>query len=224
MKRILAILLSLVMIVLPLASCDEGDTSHYNTRTAAFYGGISKDSFYFKMTFTNNGETYVFTQATNGKTVTTIEDRDGTANDTYNIVDGNAVHALDLKSKEYDTIINGKGQSFLFADYTASMFQNAKKVSNEEFEGKKYYCEVFSTSSYSDGSFSGENRYYFDGNKLKAIEIIDGGKLIMVMRMTEYSNKIPDDIYLNAPKDFTPGTLQVETEIDYNEYWGNLTP
>ncbi len=225
MKKTVAILLSLVMLVCVFASCGDSDEhQHFETRTAAFYGGMAKDSFWFKMSFTNNGETYVFTQATNGKNVTTIEDHDGTERDTYQLLEGNRLHILNVSRKTYDTIVNGKGQNFLFADYNASMFNNPKKTDNEEFEGKTYYCETFSTSSYTDGAISGENKYYFDGNKLVAIEIIDGGDLIMVMRFKEYSNTIPKDVYVEIPKDFEGETLQVENEIDYNEYWGDLTP
>ncbi|MBR6754480.1 MAG: hypothetical protein IKM22_00945, partial [Clostridia bacterium] len=59
MKKTVAILLSLIMCVCVFASCGDSDEhQHFETRTATFYGNMAKDSFWFKMSFTNNGETY----------------------------------------------------------------------------------------------------------------------------------------------------------------------
>ena len=66
------------------------------------------------MEFYNYGSTYDFSQATNGKVVTTIEDHKDNSYDKYHIYDGSCVHKLNLSAKSYDTLIGPKGQDFLF--------------------------------------------------------------------------------------------------------------
>ena len=68
---------------------------------------------------------------------------------------------------------------------------------------------------------NGKNKYYFDGNQLKAVEIIEGGKTVMVMRFLEYSNEIPDGVYFAPPKGYKATTLQIEgSDIFYDDVFG----
>ena len=222
MKRIIC-LLTAVIFVFALVSCSEDDNvnTNYPSRTAAFYGTMGKDGFYFKMNFTNNGATYQFTQATNGIVVTTIEDHKDNSKDGYYIFDGNALHILDTANKRYNTIVgNVKAQGFLFEGYTPDMFANPNSSAVEQFEDASYYCETFSTVA-TNGVTNGKNKYYFDGNQLKAVEIIEGGKTVMVMRFLEYSNEIPDGVYFAPPKGYKATTLQIEgSDIFYDDVFG----
>lgn len=224
MKRFITLIIALLCL-LSLCACNESDGNsddvNYPSRTAAFYGNINKNSFWFKMNFTNNGVNYVFTQATDGTVVTTIEDHADNTLDKYHIYDGNNLHKLNLNQKTYDTVIgNVKAQGFLFEGYTPDMFANPDSTAVEQFEGKAYYCETFSTVSAS-GAVSGKNKYYFDGNKLKAVEIIEGGRMIMIMRFVDYSNEIPSDVYISLPEGYKAGTLQIEgDDVNYNDIFG----
>ena len=228
-KLIAAILLS--ALLLALASCGNGnensnDISSYPSRTAAFYGNMDKSSFYFKISFTNNGSTYTFTQATDGYSVATIEDHENDSLDKYHVFTGNAVHKLNFSNSTYDTLITQDGQGFLFEGYEYTMFASPSKKSVEQFEGKSYYCETFSTSSQSGGTATGKNRYFFEEGTLKAIEIIEGTETVMVMRFIEYKNEIPQDVYLKAPPGFKANTLEYEQSggINFSEVWGDLIP
>lgn len=230
MKKLIAAILFAVVLV-ALAACGSGDESStdlsgYTSRTAAFYGNMNKNSFYFKMNFTNGGTTYTFTQATDGLSVATIEDHENDANDKYQVFTGNLVHKLNFQAKTYDTLITTNGQGFLFEGYDYTMFSAPSRTSVETFEGKSYYCETFSTVSQTGGAVSGKNRYFFEGNTLKAIEIIEGNQTVMTMRFIEYSNEIPQNVYLEAPEGFTANTLEYEqsTIIDFSQLWGDLEP
>lgn len=226
MKRIIALTLTALFLVLLVACNGDGgessvDLGDFPSRTSAFYGTMDVNSFYFTMNFTNHGETYEFTQATNGKAVTTIEDHEDNSLDKYQIYQGNAVHKLYPARNSYDTWLGGEGQGFLFDGYTASMFANPSSVSESEFEGKKYYCESFVTQSMTGNGVAGVNNYYFDGERLAVVEIIDNGRTVMVMRFNDYSNTIPENIYLSAPSDFKPGSLEIEaSDITYDDSWG----
>lgn len=216
MKRITALLL-VCLLMLAFVACkdkeDDYDTS-YPSRTAAFYGNMNPESFYFTMRFTNNGATYEFTQATNGKVVTTIEDHSDNSYDLYHIYNGDCVHKLNFSAKSYDTLIGPKGQDFLFGGYTPAMFENPSSASVKEFEGEEYYCESFATAG------SGRNNYYFDGYVLKAIEIIENGKTVMIMRINKFSNTIPEDIYLSIPSGFKAGQLEYEApDVSFDSDW-----
>lgn len=228
MRRIISIF-TVMLLLISLASCgDGGDASSqggsaYPSRTAEFYGTMDMNSFWFTMEFTNNGATYGFTQATNGNVVTTIEDYDNDSLDTYEIYDGKCVHKLNISGSSYNTAIGLEGQTFLFAGYDASMFVNPSTNGVKTFEDVSYHCESFVTKSMS-GSGSGVNNYYFDGDRLKAVEIIDGGETVMVMRIKDYSNTVPSDIYLSAPSGFKAGELEYYapdiSDGDIPDEWG----
>lgn len=228
MKRILALLLVLAAVFAVGCQGDgeeSVDISAYPSRTAAFFGTMDKSSFWFSMSFTNNGETYDFAQATDGKTVTTIETHKDHSRDRYDIYNGDLqIHQLHIGNRSYDTIVGAIGQEFIFADYEADMFSNPTERKMAEFEGESCYCETFVTTKNSGGSATGFNRYYFDEkNRLVAFEWVENGKTVMTMRFVEYSNTIPEDVYLSAPSDFKRGTLQVENPgVDYSEIWGDI--
>ena len=223
MKRITALLIAILFVIAFSACAEEteqesSDTGElYPSRTAAFYGNMDMNSFWFTMEFTNYGTTYTMTQATNGKAVTTIEDHEDNTLDQYQIYDNKSVHKLNLQRKSYDTVLGSNGQGFLFEGYTPSMFANPSSSTVQQFEGESYYCESFVTA----GS-AGRNNYYFDENRLAVIEIIEGGKTVMVMRITDYSNTIPSDVYLSIPEDFKGGNLEFEhPDISYDDGWGD---
>lgn len=228
MKKITALIIA-VFFIFALVACNGGeeDTSAtvYPSRTAAFYGNMDKSSFYFKMSFTNNGATYGFTQATNGRVVTTIEDHEDNSLDKYHIFNGDCIHKLDFSDRSYDTLITTDGQQFLFGGYEPEMFARPSLKSVEQFEGNSYYCESFSTVSQSGGAISGKNRYFFDGNTLKVIEIVENGKTVMVMRLEEYGNTLPDSLCLAPPSDFRADTLEMEQSggINFSEVWGDIS-
>lgn len=218
MKKITALAIAVLLFVALVAcSGDEDESSFdssYPSRTAAFYGNMNMNSFWFTMEFNNNGTICDFTQATNGKVVTTIEDHANNTYDKYHIYDKNCVHKLDFVTKTYNTLIGPKGQDFLFEGYTASMFSKPTMSSVQQFDGKSYHCESFTTSG------GGRNNYYFEGNELKVIEIIEGGKAVMIMKLKDYSNEIPDDILFSVPSGFKAGTLEYEgSDISFNENW-----
>ncbi len=219
MKRFFILALAVLMIV-PFCACSDDGYGNYPTKTSAFYGTMNHDEFWFEMTYTDKSGSFNMIQATNGKNVTTIIDREGKVNDEYSINVGDAVHTLDLEKKKYDTLITEKGQVFLFSDYDASMFTNPRSVDEEKFDGKTYHCETYTTTSYTGESLSGQNKYYFDGNELVAIEIIENGEKMITMRMKDYANSIPSNIYVEIPSGFKAGTLASEYDIDYKDYWG----
>lgn len=225
MKRFIPFVIALLCLV-SLCSCSQnGDTSDgtdYPSRTAAFYGNMNSNSFWFKMNFTNNGVDYVFTQATDGAVVTTIEDYANDSLDKYQVYDGQSLHIINVSSKTYDTVIgNVKAQGFLFEGYQPEMFASPVSAAVEQFEGNAYYCETFSAVSAS-GTVSGKNKYYFEDYTLKAVEIIESGKTVMVMRFVDYSNDIPDDIYLSLPEGYKAGTLQIEgSDVNYEDIFGS---
>lgn len=230
MKKLIAALLLPIMLLL-LISCSDGDENsvdigNFTSRTAAFYGNMDKSCFYFKMSFTAYGETYDFTQATDGYSVATIEDHENDSYDKYHVFTGNAVHKLNFGNKTYDTVITQEGQGFLFGGYEYTMFASPTQTSVEQFEGKSYYCETFSTVDQAGGTVTGKNRYFYDGTTLKAIEIIDGKQTVMVMRFIEYKNEIPQTVYLKAPEGFKANTLEYEHSggINVSEVWGDLLP
>ena len=225
MKRIIAIFITALLLISLVACGENGDTSSvpqasYPSRTSAFYANVNPNSFWFTMNFTNNGSEYAFTQATNGKTVTTIENHSDNSRDKYEIYDKNCIHKLYLASSRYDTVIGKAGQGFLFEGYNPSMFANPSTSSVKNFDGVSYHCESFVTSSTNSAS-AGINNYYFEGDRLKVIEIIEGGKAVMIMRITDYSNTIPSDIYLSVPADFKATNLEFETDVSFEDmsFW-----
>ncbi|MBQ9848271.1 MAG: hypothetical protein IJO64_04350 [Clostridia bacterium] len=229
MKRITALIISALMLAFCLFSCNtEGTESSggdsnvsYESKTSAFYGNMNKSSFWFRMNFTKKNETCVFTQVTNGKTTTTIKDYEDDSKDVYDIFDGSIIHHIRVDEKAYDSTLSASGQAFLFADYTASMFASPSSVGNDEYNGKQYYCETFDTAAAEGGAVSGKNMYFFDGDKLVAVEIYEKGEKVMVMEFIEYSNTLPNDIYLSAPDDFKKGNLAIDvsTTISVDDWW-----
>ncbi len=230
MKRITAIIITVLLLVSLVACNGEGNTSSqpetvYPSRTAEFYGEMDMNSFWFTMEFTNNGSTYDFTQATDGKVVTTIEDHSNDSLDKYQLYDKKCIHKLYVNRSYYDTVVGAPGQAFLFEGYTATMFAKPSTSSVKTFEGKSYYCESFATQTMSGSSYGGKNNYYFEEDgRLAVIEITEGSKTVMVMRIKDYSNTIPSDIYLSIPSGFKAGELQYQApDVSYDDVsdeWG----
>lgn len=225
MKKITALVIAAIMLVFSLAACDKDRVDpFYPTRAAAFYGKINKsDDFWFEMQFTNDGVTYKFTQAKTKNAVTTISDYEGEGSDSYEVAiigtDGAFVHKLNLKEKKYDSLVTSNYQDFLFKDYTPSMFSTPIFEGDAEFEGQTYYCETYETTSQQGGAIDGANKYYFTKGRLNAIEILEGGKVIMIMRFTDYGDKIPSDIHVKIPDGFKGNTVQFESIIDFSEMY-----
>lgn len=223
MKRIIIALLALILI-LSFTACkrNKGDEIVYPSRTAAFYGNIG-ESFWFDMRLTTNGYSYDFKQATNSVIVTTIEDHSDNSRDKYQLYDGSVIHELNVGEKYYDTVINLKGQAFLFEGYTPDMFAYPTQTAVESFLGTSYYCETFASASSSGGAATGRNKYYFDGETLVGVEWIESGKTVMIMDFRGYGSEIPQGYYLSIPNDFKANNLIYEDSgIDYSDVWGDL--
>lgn len=236
MKKITALIIAALLLAFSLVACGKGETSQnsgndisqnsggnvsYGSRTSAFYGNMDKNSFWFRMKFTKNGETCVFTQATNGKNTTTVKDFEDDKKDTYDIFDGSVIHHLHIDDKSYDSTLSSNGQDFLFAGYSSSMFASPSSKGDKEYGGKQYYCETFETASADGGSASGRDMYFFDGDRLVAVEIYENGEKTMIMEFEDYSCTLPSDIYLSAPDDFKKGNLEIDisTDISMDGWW-----
>lgn len=228
MKKTIALIVVSVLLAFSLISCGENETSQssesnvsYESRTSAFYGNMDMNSFWFRMKFTKNGETCDFTQVTNGKNTTTIKDYEDDTKDIYEIFDGSVIHHLHIDDKSYDSTLSANGQDFLFAGYTASMFSSPSVENEKEFGGKTYYCETFETASSDGGAVNGRDLYFYDGDRLVAVEIYQNGEKTMIMEFEEYSCTLPGDIYLSAPDDFKKGNLAIDisTEISMDDWW-----
>ncbi len=232
MKKLIALFAATLLLVFGLFACKEGDPAEssqgeksgasYASKTAAFYSDMNKSSFYFKMNFTQNGETCVFTQLTNGKTTTTLKDYEDNSKDIYDIFDGQIIHHIVVDQKLVNSTMTPNGQAFLFADYTPSMFASPDSTGDSEFNGKTYYSETFETASKAGGAIDGKNVYFFEGDKLVAVEIYESSEKTMVMEFLEYSNSLPSDIYLEAPADYSKGNIEIEVSADFSapsEWW-----
>lgn len=225
MKRCIAFIM-IIALAVSLVCCkgggDEQSATVYPSRTAAFYGNMDTESFWFCMTLTNNGYTYRFEQATDGARVTTIEDHGDNGLDKYSIYDGSCIHELNVDEKYYDTVVNLPGQEFLFGDYTPEMFANPTSTAVESFKGRSYYCETFATALSAGAATSGRNKYYYDNETLIAVERYEGGKLVMIMEFSGYSNDIPSGVYLAIPSDFKARNfVYEESAVDFSEIWGD---
>ncbi len=225
MKKITAAVIALILL-LSFTACKRGNNDDggvvYPSRTAAFYGNMG-DNFWFDMNLTTNGYSYDFKQATNWTNVTTIEDHSDNSRDKYEIYDGSVIHEVNIAEEYYDTVINVRGQEFLFDGYTPEMFANPTSTAVESFKGTSYYCETFTSASTSGGAVTGRNKYYFDGDTLVGVEIIEAGKTVMVMDFRGYGSELPANVYLAVPSNFKPRNLVYEDSgIDFSDYWGDL--
>ncbi len=210
MKRILILALAVLAMVC-LASCGKDE----DTRTHYFYKNIDKNSFWYQGTITKNGETYRYAQAVDSDSVTTIEDHDNNDDDGYAIYEPekNWLHSLNFNTKKYDTTYTTDGTKFLFGNNEAVQFRAPDESIDEvEFEGKTYYCEIFETVD-ENGDEVGQNKYYFEGMTLKAIEWIEDGRVVTTMRIVEYTNTIPDNVYTSIPEDFKAGNFIYEEVV-----------
>lgn len=226
MKRLSLILLSLCMLVACFSACnngsDESQTAYAN-RTQAFYANMDPNSFWYSATVvTVGGSTYTYSQATDGVTVTTIVDRSGTANDIYEIFyngnDMKYVHKLNNSAKRYDTVITNQGHDFLFAGYNYTMFVNLVKAGEEKLGDKTYYCEYFKSTATAGGNATGYDKYYFEGDKLCAVVTPQ-----MEIHFDEYSNTIPENVYMEAPKGYQAGEIREENIIDFSDVFGDFS-
>ena len=209
MKRILLVLCALVLL-LPLASCGP----NYKTRTAEFYGNIDKTSFWYTGEVTSGKTVYFYTQAVDADSCTTIENHNDDSKDGYVIYDGTYLHSLNLSSKKYDTLKTENGVDFLCGQNEYKEYNNAQMTTDAAiFDGQARYCEVFAVVD-DDGNEIGENKYYFDETRLIAIEWLENGEITATLRMQEYSNSIPEDIYVSLPEDFKAGTYTAEQVVD----------
>ena len=197
---------------------DKPEKEKINTAKDFYKLVADSETFWFKMEITSNGETYLFTQATNGKSITSILDYENDSDDRYEIIefkDGLAnVHTLDLSEKKYDTAITKNYQTFLFDGEKPENYANpSQKGDSKNYQG--YYCEKFETASESGGKVSGFNAYYFNNDRLQIIEITENGVITMTMKLLDYGKTIPDNILLSPPADFLKGKLEIDTTIDF---------
>ena len=225
MKRISLILLSLFILVACFSACNKDDDSQvaYANRTQAFYANMDPNSFWYDAKIvTPTGMTYTYSQATDGLTVTTIVDRDGTANDIYEIFyngsDMKYIHKLNLSSKKYDTVITKDGHTFLFGDYNYTMFVNLVQAGEEKLGDKTYYCEYFKSTATAGGTATGYDKYYFQGDTLCAVVTPQ-----MEIYFNEYSNTIPEHVYLEVPAGYKAGQLIDNTVLDFSEVFGDIS-
>ncbi len=210
MKRILLLAVA-VLTLISMASCAKDES----TRTYHFYKEINKESFWYACTITKDGETYRYAQALDSDSITTIEDHDNDEDDGYALYepDKQYLHELLFSSKKYNTSVTKDGVKFLFGNNEPIQFRAPDDAVEEaEFDGKTYYCEIFETVDEND-DYIGENKYYFDGMKLIAIEWIEDGEVVTTLRMTEYSETIPESVYTSIPEDFKAGTFITEEVV-----------
>ena len=224
MKRLLLILLASLLVFASFVACsDDVEQIPYGNRTQAFYAGMSEGVFWYSAQIvTSGGSTYSYSQATDGVNVTTIVDKAGTANDSYEIFhngnDMKYIHELNISAKKYDTVITDRGQSFLFEGYNYTMFVNMIKSGEEELNGEKYYCEYFRTTDTAGGSATGYDKYYYKGDTLCAVVTPT-----IAIYFNEYSAEIPETVYLEAPTDFKAGSLRDEHYVDFSEAFGDIS-
>ncbi len=231
-KRIIIIVTAILLVALVIVvavKCGNGkeDLSNvtYGARTSAFFANIDQNSCWVNLVMTDaDGTSCDFTQATDGTAVTTICDYEEDKYDSYEIYVGKAVHMLNVGNKAYDTLLTEEGQGFIFADYNQSMFSMSYSYGVSTFEGEQYYCEVFSTESTPTDNPKSVNKYYFNYDRLVAVEMVENGKTVLTLKINDYSSEIPEDILLSVPDDFRKGQLIYEhPPIDYEDQWGDLS-
>ncbi len=210
MKRTFLLLFAALLLI-SATSCAKDES----TRTYHFYKDINEESFWYACTITKDGETYRYAQAVDSDSITTIEDHDNDDDDGYAIYEPQKkyLHELLFNAKKYNTLVTSEGVKFLFGNNEAIQFRAPDKSEEDvEFDDKIYYCEIFETVD-ENGDYIGENKYYFDGMTLKAIEWIEDGKVITTLRMTEYSETIPESVYTSIPEGFKAGTFTADEEV-----------
>lgn len=210
---------ALVGLILFLALRDEKP----QTKTAEFYASIDVNNFWYDAQVIESKEKYSYTQAVKNGVVTTIEDREGTEKDGYQIFYKNYIHKLHLDTKVYDTEATSKGDNplgirLLFAAYDYKSFNDPKSTGDELLEGKYYYCETFDAVD-SKGKAIGENKYYFENDRLKAIVWTESEKITQIMYINDYAELAPYDIYFAPPADFTAGQFTQTDEFDYSDLY-----
>lgn len=224
MKRLSLMFLAVLLVFASFASCtDKEEQIAYANRTQAFYASMSNGTFWYKAQIvTSNGNMYSYAQATDGVNITTIVDKTGTANDTYEIFhngnDKKYIQKLNTSDKKYDTVISNRGQTFLFEGYNYTMFVNLVKAGEEELNGNKYYCEYFRTTDSAGGNATGYDKYYYEGDTLRAVVTPS-----MTMYFDEYSAEIPETVFLEAPKDYKEGMLIDDVVIEYSDLADDLS-
>ncbi len=224
MKRLLLIFFAALLILTSFVSCSKDDDQiAYANRTQAFYAGMSKGTFWYSAQIVTSGGTmYSYSQATDGVNVTTIVDKTGTANDSYEIFhngnDRKYIHKLNTSDKKYDTVITNRGQTFLFEGYNYTMFVNLVKAGEEELNGNNYYCEYFRTTDSAGGSATGYDKYYYEGDTLRAVVTPT-----LAIYFNEYSTEIPETVYLSAPADYQEGMLIEDQIIEFSDVFGDLS-
>lgn len=193
----------------------------FDSETIKFYREVNTDSFYYKATVSENGNTYAYTQCVKGGIVTTIEDKEGNIHDSYAIFDGRQLHSIDFNAKCYDTEITAVGVKFMFAKDDLSGYNYPASVKDEELDGKTYRCETFRVVD-SNGDTVGENKYYFTSDRLAAVVWIENEKVVRKMIINEYSENVPEDIYFAPPEGFKPRTLTQTDEIPIEDVFGDF--
>lgn len=212
---------ALVGLILFLALRDEKP----QTKTAEFYASIDVNNFWYDAQVIESKDKYSYAQAVKNGVVTTIEDREGTEEDSYQIFYKNYIHKLNLTTKVYDTEVTSTGDNpmgirLLFAAYDFRSFNDPKSTGDELLEGKYYYCETFDAVD-SKGKVVGENKYYFENERLKAIVWTEESKMTRIMYLNDYAVSAPYDIYFAPPSDFTAGQLTQTDHFDYSDLYDN---
>lgn len=220
MKRI-AVFLAAVLLAFGLIACkDNGDESNTGvtiSKTQSFYASVS-DPYYVELEMTEGDTTYRMTQVKKGKTTTTIKDYEDDSQDIYCIFDGSRIDYLDLDTKTVDTTLSTNGQVFLF-EGSSDRFANPTVNENAQFRGKTYRCESFATASTSNGAVDGEDRYYFEANVLRAVEIVTNGEVTMTLVLLDYGSGVPDGVFTSVPDDYSKGNLNFDTTVDTSGWW-----
>lgn len=215
-KLIISFVLTALMLICFSACGDDFDTN-----TIKFYRNINTDSYYYKATVTENGETYTYSQAIKNGIVTTIEDREGNVYDGYVIYNGNQLHTIDFNEKRYDTEITASGVKFVFTSDNVDNYNYPADIKDETLDGNTYRCETFKVVD-ANGDTVGENKYYYTSSeRLAAVIWLEDGNIVRTMKIEEYTDVVPEDIYFAPPEDFKPRTLTQTEEIPIEDVFGD---
>ena len=204
------------LLLASLSACG----SDFENNTVKFYRNINGDSYYYKATITENGETYTYYQAVKNGVVTTVVDKEGNVYDSYTIFYGDEIHTIDFNEKRYDTEITKGGIKFLFNVDDVNNYKYPTSIKDEELGGNTYRCETFKVVD-TNGSAVSENKYYYSDERLAAIVWYENDKVVRTMKITEYTDVVPDDIYFAPPEGFKPRTLTQTEEIPIEDIFGD---